>query len=241
MTTTAIRPVIAPDDKDRKAWHRLPWETPKQYAAFRHYRELRPAERSIRRAYEIGTPAERQKETTGNNNHWNLWSQKNDWVNRAAAYDEYVAEVDRLRWEERRLQVKKRDYEQGERLRHLIDQVLDVSQDFVTETRQFIPGSDGTPDREVIRQAIDMPTVLKMIEVASKVQRLATGETTENTGVSLVGEVLDRVLEKEINRAKENVLLEDPDIIDIDAKVIEEFGDIDDDDTEVIELPDEDE
>lgn len=70
-------------DENRKPWHRREEETPKAYAYFREYMSVPPAERSIRRAAEAHGKSDR---------YWEELSAKFDWIERAAAYDEWLAE-----------------------------------------------------------------------------------------------------------------------------------------------------
>ena len=205
----------------RELWRRQIGETPKAFKAFCHYRNMPAMERSVPKAYAIGSPNSPHRKD--GNTHWKIWANKYNWLERAAAYDEHLYERDRLKWEARRQAVKERDYEQGEALRKLADQLLITSHDFIQENRQFIPGENGKPDKEIIRQAIDAPTMLKIIDLASKIQRLATGETTENQSITLAGEVLDRMIEKEMRKATQVALLDDPDVIDGELVLLEDF------------------
>jgi hypothetical protein len=78
-------------------YHRLPAETAKAYEAFTVYRSLDTGERSLERVSET-----LHKSVT----LLARWSRANDWVKRAAAYDDYLKEQDRIAFEKHRQQAK---------------------------------------------------------------------------------------------------------------------------------------
>lgn len=86
-------------------WERLPDETAKQYQAFCIYREMPTDTRSIDAAYcaARGYQAGSRRATF----RWFNWSRSNDWVKRAAAYDDYRREQERIAEEQERLKARK--------------------------------------------------------------------------------------------------------------------------------------
>ncbi|NIR76770.1 MAG: hypothetical protein GWN53_17215 [Gammaproteobacteria bacterium] len=69
--------------EDRNPWDKLPEETQRGYSYFREYLEMPATERSIHRAAEKHGKADR---------YWQELSAKHNWVERATAYDEWIAE-----------------------------------------------------------------------------------------------------------------------------------------------------
>lgn len=97
---------LAPDTQG-DAWEQRADESAKAYAAFCKYRALPTAERSIDAAwkkYKEGT----ESITPG---YFRAWAAKNEWVARARAYDAYLDEQVRARFEADRL--KQREQRQN--------------------------------------------------------------------------------------------------------------------------------
>ena len=94
-------------DTQGDAWEQRADESAKAYAAFCKYRALPAAERSIDAAwkkYKEGT----ESITPG---YFRAWAAKNEWVARARAYDAYLDEQVRVRFEADRL--KQREQRQN--------------------------------------------------------------------------------------------------------------------------------
>ena len=179
------------------AWDKLEAETPKAYAAFEAYYLLPVRERSIDLDH---ARANGRQMVSGRRAPpaWFRWSAAYDWVARSAAYDSYLAEQDRLLWEERRRAMREREWERGDALHDLVAQALPSATQFIHAQRQFIPGRNGTPDREVITMSFDVTGLSKVSLDASKLQRLSTGEPTERQELS--GAALDAILARELAR-----------------------------------------
>jgi len=76
---------------DQQLWNKQPEETPKAYAAFCIYRDLKPGERSIDTAYrQTLSDEERQKSAKRAPGCWDRWSAKHKWVARVEAYDNHL-------------------------------------------------------------------------------------------------------------------------------------------------------
>lgn len=187
---------------ERQPWQRLKSESGKAYAAFCAYYQLPARERSIDEAWR------RARNQQGTSNHadgtWTGWSTKHDWPARALAYDEHLAEQDRLLWEERRRQMRERDWAQAADLRRIIDEALPHAERFIRTQRTVIPGraavspqngqpgQPGAPDREVITMSFDITGLSRVLVEASKLQRLATNEPTDH--LQLSGAALDALI-----------------------------------------------
>lgn len=174
-------------------WERQPWDTDASFHAFHSYYLPQEPPRSLPEAYrqyrrEKGAKeASKIKRAPGN---WERWAYgKNSkgiyvpgayaWVERAAAYDSYLAAQDRDVWEERRRELRQLDWEFGQKLRELAERILEASPNFLQAKRRLIPGRDGQPDQEIINVAIKAELLPKLVEVASKLQRLAAEMETE--------------------------------------------------------------
>lgn len=120
------------------------------------------------------------------------WSRENLWQDRMTRQTEIDLEAERqaradalkaeaAKWAERRLAVRERDWGQAEQLRELAEGILKEAPKFKKNSRRFIAGKEGEPDREVITLAIDAKLMVSAIEAASKLQRLAAEMETEHT------------------------------------------------------------
>lgn len=72
---------------DKKLWHRQADESAKAFHAFMLYRDMLPKSRSIERVREI------LGKSAGYSRHLQNWSSRYQWVTRATAHDDYLAEV----------------------------------------------------------------------------------------------------------------------------------------------------
>jgi hypothetical protein len=95
------------------------------------------------------------------------------WLERAQLYDRLEAEraqaVEREFFAEARRKIPRRDYEQGERLRELVDKSLASISDFVDQTEETKNGVT------TIYKRLDIRAVIEALKVASELQRLALG------------------------------------------------------------------
>jgi hypothetical protein len=140
-------------------------------------------------------------------------------VNRVQAQEEIDAEAARQvrlaaeaatarEWAERRETVRQRDYHQADRLRNLVDAVLDEAPKFLQTRSRIIPARDGHPEREIITIAINTGVAIQAATVASKLQRLAAEMETEHTVSDVItNESLDAIREKRWARV-ERILAE---------------------------------
>jgi hypothetical protein len=179
------------------AWDKRDEESRVAYDAFTHYYQMPVRERSIDAAWRAANPRQERSDRRANG-QWMGWSAKHEWVARAAAYDAYLAEQDRLLWEERRRAMREREWARGDALHDLIERALPFAEQFIHHRREFIPGRDGQADREVITMSFDVTGLSKVSIDASKLQRLSTGDPTERQELS--GAALDALLARELAR-----------------------------------------
>ena len=81
------------DDTDRQPWDKRDGETARAYEVFCIYLEMGPERTHEAVREELGRPP-------GYTRHLERWSSEHDWVDRAAAHDEYMAEKRRQEYEE---------------------------------------------------------------------------------------------------------------------------------------------
>ncbi len=113
------------------------------------------------------------------------WSAAYLWAKRVERWD--ILEEERFETErrvmitQRRLEVIQRDWEQGVKLRDIADKILQQAVLFTKTTRTIIPGdaSKGIPERHIETIALDASVMVKLIEIGSKLQRLAVGMESE--------------------------------------------------------------
>lgn len=117
------------------------------------------------------------------------WSSRWRWVERTMAYDEFLrakraaAEAAALKekaidWAARQQQIRERDFEQGERMRARVDAILNFPLATQTTSR------DGKTVH-IHPAKFSIQSAARMLDTASKLQRLSAGMMTEKT--ELVG------------------------------------------------------
>lgn len=179
-------------------WHRLPEESAKAYAAFCKYIELPASERSIEEAWSKSAGKDQEKRGRNVPRHWYSWSSEFNWIKRAAAHDEYVAELDRLRWLERRKKLQEADWDDGQAVRALVMSALPEATRFITRKEVRIKGKKGEPDQLIITESFNIAGLVQALTGADKLQRLATNEPTDN--IQLTGAALDAYIAAQLAR-----------------------------------------
>jgi len=193
-------------------WERQPWDTPAMFRAFHEFYLPQRPPRSVDAAYRVWLRWKRphlspetvaRKRATG---AWKDWSQghKTDgtpipdsvpWTKRVQAFDDHLAALDRQKWEDRRLEVRETDWRQAGRLRQIADEILAEAPKFTRSKRQYIPGKNGEPDREIITLALNGALAVKAVETASKLSRLAAELETERKQIEIVRQELNGLLD----------------------------------------------
>lgn len=181
-----------PDEPSRKPWHKLPSESRQAYAAFCAYYRLPPSHRSVAAVWRAATGQSEssEKRIPGRYNHW---CSAHGWVERAIAHDEYLAEQERLKWEQRRQQLLEADWQQGEQLRAVVVEAIPHARHFIHQTTTET--SDG---RTIVTLSFDITALARVLEQASKLQRLATDEPTDHLALS--GAALDAYIAAQLAR-----------------------------------------
>ena len=146
------------------------------------------------------------KPPTTNKSTLTGWSFRYSWVLRVTCYDELENErrtnEDRELWLGRRAELRKADWDQGDKLRKLTDEMLAVASKYVVKSRSFSPGtptvvdkkgnviSKGKPDTQTLNIALNEAILPRIAKLASDMQRLAAGEPTEHTQTTSIGMTL---------------------------------------------------
>ena len=180
----------------KRAWDRLEKETPTAYTAFTAYYQMPADERSIDAAWRAGAKEGQNRDGKRAPTHWGEWSAKFDWVKRAEAHDDYAAKLEEEKWEKRRLAMRERDWKQAEAIRDLVDAALPTANQFIRRQVTRIPARGDEPAREVITLAFNIGDLARVVEIASRMEHLATDEPTDN--IRLSGAALDDVITREL-------------------------------------------
>jgi hypothetical protein len=139
-------------------WERIPGETSREYQKFCAYRDMNSSDKPIRKrslqrlAKELGLSLD----------HLKKLSAKNDWVSRAAAYDEYLDELAREQNEAEIIKMRK-------------NHALLASQMITKAAKRLLT----MPEEEIT--AADL---VRLVDVGVKIERLSRGESTENKQIS---------------------------------------------------------
>lgn len=139
-------------------WERIPGETSREYQKFCAYRDMNSSDKPIRKrslqrlAKELGLSLD----------HLKKLSTKNDWVSRAAAYDEYLDELAREQNEAEIIKMRK-------------NHALLASQMITKAAKRLLT----MPEEEIT--AADL---VRLVDVGVKIERLSRGESTENRQIS---------------------------------------------------------
>lgn len=147
-------------------WERQEKETSKAWNAFRLYRDMDPADRTIKAVakklgYSVTALCER-------------WSRLNDWVSRAGAYDAHMDELKRNQRERERLAASDRRIQ-------------------LAKNMQLVGGAKiqeiGKKIQDALKNGEALPTIslkdaAQLIDAGVKLERLEAGLTTGNTGIS---------------------------------------------------------
>lgn len=177
-------------------------EKSKPLQALRDYALLGPA-RSFSRLHKRYTEAAANSAPppTTSLDTIKYWSRIYDWQARIAVWDRLEADRELLDWEARKRELREKDWSQGGDLRDkvalFLEQLPRFLQDSVQERVETL--DDGTLLKtRVITVGLNtsLNQIAQALQSASKLQRLATDEPTENITVS--GAALDSLIEREL-------------------------------------------
>jgi hypothetical protein len=182
---------------ERKPWQQQDGESSKAHAAFLRYMRLPVESRSIDAAWRQSAVDKQNVSEKRAPPTWMQWSSKYNWVARATAHDAHLAQIEQERydtlWAERRQKAKERDWAQADAIRNIVDESLPHADRFIRSSRTTIKGEDGQPDQIVITLGFDIAGLTKVLVDASKLQRLASDQSTANIGL-LYGAALESAI-----------------------------------------------
>ena len=146
-------------------WERTEKETSKAWNAYRIYRDMDPAVRTIAKVskqlgYSVTALCER-------------WSRENDWVSRAAAYDGHMDELKRNQRERERLAASDRRIQLAKNMQLVGGAKI---QEIGKKIQDAIKKGEALP-------AISLKDAAALIDAGVKLERLEAGLTTGNTGL----------------------------------------------------------
>lgn len=115
------------------------------------------------------------------------WQTRYDWQRRAGEFDLEVLKQEETNWLERRRKLQEMNWQAGEQLRSLANEMLAVAPKFIKQKQQLIPGTGGEPDKLVITLAMEKEMLLKSLQMAADLQQRAVdgGEIGVNKGRAL--------------------------------------------------------
>lgn len=158
-------------------WERQPGETAKAFAAFCTYRSIDPMRRSIpaaiRKQYEIGI---NEKINTGRESNWRMWCNKNKWVERASAWDDFKDVETRATEIIGMQEMKERQIRESQMVQSVAIRRLQTMQ----------------PSELTVRE------MLSFLIEASKLERLARGAETEHMDITSGGKSIKGMSDDEL-------------------------------------------
>ena len=146
-------------------WERQPEETNKAWNAFRIYRDLDPAERSVQKVAD--------SLTVTSTRHLRDWCSKFEWVSRAGQYDAHMDELKRNQRERERLAASERRIQLAKNMQLVGGAKI---QEIGKKIQDALSKGEALP-------AISLKDAAALIDAGVKLERLEAGLTTGNTGL----------------------------------------------------------
>jgi hypothetical protein len=129
------------------------------------------------------------------------WSTTFDWQDRVSRWDELERQREEKVWRERRDELRKKEWDNFERLQDIVNQMLQDIPKFIKRHEKLLnDGSPevidangnlvkkGRPNTKVITLEIDTNSVIKFIRTASDIGRRAA-ETNQSYMAKMIGEI----------------------------------------------------
>ena len=234
-----------------RPWERQPWEGDAPFSYFHNYYLTQSVPRNLVGGYrqwfkdEYGlSQKDAQDEGLGDHAHWRKyatgWVQDGDgnwtrpdgyltWEERARAFDDYSAALDRAMWMERQQRLRERDWNEGEQLRDLAMAVLNEGGQFIKSTRRFLPGEDGQPDQVIVTVALDATAAANIMKLGRDSMRLAADMSTSNVAsrqVTISADLFAQVGESVAGQARKGAIeAADQWLLEVSAEATDETSD----------------
>lgn len=164
------------------------------YNRFVFYREMGP-DRSLLGAYKVylsqnGSERTRKSAILSVPPRWLRSAELWQWKARAEAWDMENIQRKEAEWAERRRLVQEADFADGQKLRELVQEFLELFPQFREVRREEYPQPDGSVE-VVVTQKVNasLQQLATALKTASDLQRVTTGLETERTETKLSGTV----------------------------------------------------
>lgn len=178
---------------EKPIWQRIEGETDKAFDAFCKYRNL-GADRSIEKAFQ-----QYQNSTKTVPGYWKEWSAKFDWVERAAAYDEYLLDEHRRELEKRRKVVQQNEWNDYVALRKGVDKRIKAMED----TNWTNTTSENINSLLSLIQAVDDYS-RRVVGLPDKITKSETDVTSGGEKLPTWGEWVKKVVESDDSSSAES-------------------------------------
>lgn len=189
-------------------WERQDWDTPSSFNYFHEYYLSQPAPRTLNEAYRRYWRTTKGQETDKNApGSWRYWFRAEDkhgkaiegaltWEERALAWDDYQAKLDRARWMRRKRRLEEREWA-------LAQKMLDKAEQMI----QFPVAKTTIQNGQTTIEPVDwgMVDITRMSEGASKLARRAAELPIDRADITTAGNALPSTpdLVQELMRAQE--------------------------------------
>ena len=180
---TKVVPVRLPGlAADRDAWDRQPFESDKQWEAFRTYRDMDPMDRSLKGAY--AAKHDREIGSSMPSHTYQNWAVKYDWRERTELYDTFMDQTISTALMLRRYRARYETAKVGQALREKAAEALEALQ---TTVMVSMKQEDGSV-KLVKRSALTPLQISNLASVGTKLERLALGDPTDvRASIGIVG------------------------------------------------------
>ena len=177
LSEAASVPVTVEQPRVREQWERREGETAKAWNAFRIYRDMDPADRSVSKT--------KTKLGVGTTPHVDMWCSKFQWVSRAGAYDEHMDELKRNQRERERLAASDRRVQIAKNMQLVGGAAV---QELGKKIQEALQAGEPIPK-------ISLKDATAIINAGVQIERLESGESTQNVaieGMILIDDVTKR-------------------------------------------------
>jgi hypothetical protein len=170
-------------DTSEYPWERMPGEPNDWYDRFLKYYVKQGTRRSIIEAYRRCVKVEQNRSTTSAPSPvWHLRAYQWNWLVRAEAFDEYERMLDHIKWEDRRNELRKEEWD-------VSSELLDIAKVHFKKIKgsQVQPADPESNSGRVqlARIAVKNQDAARFAELGSKLGRLATGMATEQIAINI--------------------------------------------------------
>lgn len=185
-------------------WHRRSGETSKQYAAFCHYRDQKPAERTLTEAARRTYGAAGVTKTGNVVGRIRVWFDDNDWEARALAFDQHNDSIREAEWQKEIADAARRDAQEAQLIQAVLLAPARALAAKIDEMRKA-----GDRDGTLLFKDLDVDELVRLVDragrghaLAGRFKRLSMGLTEGRVEVTGAG---GGPIEMTIEAAKETL------------------------------------